>query len=495
MRSWLLLGLGLCGPLATSCDRGTPTDLEIDRVIDVIAVVSGDSQFGRTGEALADSIVVQVLDDKGVPIESAGVVFTITSGGGALSNDSVEADSDGLARTSWTLGVGPEHRLKVAAAHARSVADPVTVTATNELALQIAVLSGADQVAYRGEALGEPVVVRLLDCYGEAVPGVVVGFEVIRGGGSVAESPVTSAGLGTAETSWSVGKGPDNQLQVSVLSDSLTATPLVVTARTELELTFGWTADLQFHGGQGHDNRILESNHFLIFSDADSDSAKMIMARHTERYLAELLQDFEVDTAVAIGIEPSNRMSKITVYSMRDLSRGQTAFPYGFFHAGFDSAPYLEWGIHNERFFNSIKHETVHVVNLLMNGIGWQPMWFTEGFAEYASGGGEPKFETWDQVVEWKTLARHINPIAIRRYPQDLPEPDSWGEYYPMFHLAVELLLSEDGLGRSYVDVKNMWAALADGVAFDTAFRTHMNITQDDFEASFYSRLEAYLTR
>jgi len=94
----------------------------------------------------------------------------------------------------------------------------------------------------------------------------------------------------------------------------------------------------------------------------------MNMARYGERYLAELLQDFEVDSAVEIGFEPNDRSTKIKVYSMRDLSRGQTAFAYGFFHAGFDSSPYLEWGIHNSRFFNSIKHEMVHVVNLLMMG-------------------------------------------------------------------------------------------------------------------------------
>lgn len=397
-RGHISLCVGLCILLLTGCDRGTPTETELDPVIDLITVVSGDSQFGRTGEVLADPVVVRVADRGGDPIATAAVVFAITNGGGALSRDSVETDRDGLAWTDWTLGRGPEHAIEVRPVDVWSRADPVVFTATNELTLEIEVVSGADQVALRGEILPEPVTVRLESCYGDTMAGIDVGFEVVRGGGSVAEANVTSNDVGMAEVSWSLGKGPDNRVQVTVLDDSFAAIPAVVQARTQLELVLAWISDVAFYDHNGarvdHDNRVLESDHFLIFSDADSDSAKTNMAKHTERYLAELLQDFEIPAVVDIGIVPADRTTKITVYSMREpREHGQVAFPYGFFHAGFDSDPYLHWGIHNERFFNSIKHETTHVLNFLVTGnrLNGQHWWFTEGIAEYASGGGEPQ--------------------------------------------------------------------------------------------------------
>ena len=131
---------------------------------------------------------------------------------------------------------------------------------------------------------------------------------------------------------------------------------------------------------------------------------------------------------------------------------------------------------------------------MLMNGNRAQPFWFTEGIAEFASGGGEPRFETWAEVEEWRSLEGHINPIAVRTL-QDLPDSDSWGEYYPMFHLALEYLLSEDGWGRTFVDVKDMWTDMAAGAPFDTAFTAHLGITTEAFETSFYRRVRDYLSR
>jgi hypothetical protein len=180
------------------------------------------------------------------------------------------------------------------------------------------------------------------------------------------------------------------------------------------------------------------------------------------------------------------------------LEEGQIAFPVGFFHAGFESEAYLNWGIHNQRFFNSIKHETTHVLNYLVteNHLNGQHWWFTEGIAEYASGGGEPRIETWAEVQEWWSLETHINPVAIRRFPIDLPDPDgAWNEFYPMFHLAVEYLLSEAGFGRTFVDVKNMWSDMATGERFEKAFETHIGMTVDVFESSLYRRLKQYLNR
>ena len=69
--------------------------------------VSGDNQSGLTGEALANPFVVEVRDQNGDPMEGVTVTFTISAGGGSLSDTSVETDVNGLAQSTLTLGSEP----------------------------------------------------------------------------------------------------------------------------------------------------------------------------------------------------------------------------------------------------------------------------------------------------------------------------------------------------------------------------------------------------
>ena len=66
--------------------------------------VSGDSQSGSPGGALANPFVVEVKDEDGDVMEGIRVTFSVTAGGGSLSETSATADEDGLAETTLTLG-------------------------------------------------------------------------------------------------------------------------------------------------------------------------------------------------------------------------------------------------------------------------------------------------------------------------------------------------------------------------------------------------------
>ena len=66
--------------------------------------VSGDSQSGTPGDALANPFVVEVKDADGETIEGIPVTFSITAGGGSLSAMSATTDEDGRAGTTLTLG-------------------------------------------------------------------------------------------------------------------------------------------------------------------------------------------------------------------------------------------------------------------------------------------------------------------------------------------------------------------------------------------------------
>ncbi len=83
--------------------------LEIDIELDILTleIISGDGQEGVPGAALADSMVVQVRDQLGEPLGDVVVTFTVTAGGGTLSDTTVTTDADGRASTTLTLGRTP----------------------------------------------------------------------------------------------------------------------------------------------------------------------------------------------------------------------------------------------------------------------------------------------------------------------------------------------------------------------------------------------------
>ena len=70
-------------------------------------IISGDTQQGLPGEALAKPFVVEVRDQSGEPLPGAQVIFSVSSGGGTLSVTSTTTDSDGRAESILTLGPNP----------------------------------------------------------------------------------------------------------------------------------------------------------------------------------------------------------------------------------------------------------------------------------------------------------------------------------------------------------------------------------------------------
>ena len=74
---------------------------------DALVKVSGDDQSGTPGNALASPFVVEVQDEDGEPLAGHRVTFSVTAGGGSLSETSAAADEDGRAQTTLTLGSAP----------------------------------------------------------------------------------------------------------------------------------------------------------------------------------------------------------------------------------------------------------------------------------------------------------------------------------------------------------------------------------------------------
>ena len=71
---------------------------------DALVKVSGDNQTGTPGNALAAPFVVEVQDEDGEPLTGHSVTFSVTAGGGSLSETSARTNANGRAQTTLTLG-------------------------------------------------------------------------------------------------------------------------------------------------------------------------------------------------------------------------------------------------------------------------------------------------------------------------------------------------------------------------------------------------------
>ena len=73
-----------------------------------LEIIYGDNQRGTPGSALPQPLVVEVRDQHGNPLPDATVVFTVTAGGGKLSErftlENVTTDANGRAELILTLG-------------------------------------------------------------------------------------------------------------------------------------------------------------------------------------------------------------------------------------------------------------------------------------------------------------------------------------------------------------------------------------------------------
>ena len=89
---------------------GVPTvrfTITVGDLADDIEIVSGNNQRGDPGTELADPLVVEVLDEDGDVVSGVAVTFSVTAGGGSLSDTSVDTNSRGRAQTYLTLGDEP----------------------------------------------------------------------------------------------------------------------------------------------------------------------------------------------------------------------------------------------------------------------------------------------------------------------------------------------------------------------------------------------------
>ncbi len=151
---------------------------------------AGDFQQGYSGDFLTDQLEITVTDVGGNPVSGAGVNFSIASGSGTLGDQGVTqvkvtSLASGKAAIKWRLGAA------IGTQTAQVTVDGITgktatFTATATAPLRIlSYISGDSTTGTVNQSAQYPLVVKLTDAQGSAVPLVAVRFTVIAGGGKL----------------------------------------------------------------------------------------------------------------------------------------------------------------------------------------------------------------------------------------------------------------------------------------------------------------------
>lgn len=373
----------------------------------------------------------------------------------------------------------------------------------------IRVVSGNYQQGGLGAPLAEPVVFQVRDLDGTPLPGALVSFRVVAGGGQVGASEAVCDSQGLAGVTWTAGDGLDPLLRAESRDENDRACTAYAYANTELRLETGWISGVTFYTNFSepldHDGRVFESNAFLTFSDASIEEMKVLFSKAAEEDLREIMASLAVGGAAELGISGDDFRSKIKVYANRRLASGPGTW------VGVQNSAIMFEAIDSQRLpgdlasrhryvRRGLKHEITHMVQLLIIGpqnvlSAWPPVWFTEGLAEHESAGVSScpaPITTVAALDAWFADPDHSrHPLELQDF-EDIPANQGC-QYYTLFGLVVDFLLDPQGGGRTGADVKALLLELAQSHDFAGAFANHMGMSVATLHDNLRDLLAAWL--
>lgn len=204
--------------IAAACNDSTNSTTPVATSLKITA--GTDSQTAVAGTALPTPLSVGVLDQNGNPLFGAPVTWTVIDNAGFVSSTVSSSDANGLATTIWTLGnlAGVD---SVQASIGTGV--PVTFIATVKAGAfaSLNLVSGNTQSVTAG-ATTQPLVVRAVDQFGNAVSGVPITWTT-TGGGTLSAASSTTDASGQAQVTLTTNGTAG---AYTVVASSGTATPV-----------------------------------------------------------------------------------------------------------------------------------------------------------------------------------------------------------------------------------------------------------------------------
>jgi adhesin/invasin len=193
-----------------------------------IEIVEGNEQTASAGSALADPLVVRVVDAQNRVLSGLRVAFVLGQGsaGGEVTPDTVLTDARGLAAAEWVLGAGTGAQTVDAKVVGEPLAVQFTALAGPGTGSRLVLVSGDGQTAPVGTALPDSLVVRVEDAFGNPVAGVEVGWTA--GSGSVSPATVVSGTDGLAAARRILGSSAGEQTALAEAA-GLSGSPVTFT--------------------------------------------------------------------------------------------------------------------------------------------------------------------------------------------------------------------------------------------------------------------------
>jgi plastocyanin len=231
------LPMSLACVAVAACGDSGPSDPDPnpDTTPATLSVESGNNQSADVGMTLGAPFVVRVENAGGDPLGGETIDWTVQSGGGSLGSSSSTTDALGMAQTTYTVGsTAGSNQIRAAVRDATNLTATFTATATDPPDLTPALITkvtGDGQSAVVGQALADPLVVRVANAANEALPDVTVNWMVNLGDGTLGSPSSVTNAQGEASTTYTVGAvAGANEIEAAVADNTAVSTQFDVTA-------------------------------------------------------------------------------------------------------------------------------------------------------------------------------------------------------------------------------------------------------------------------
>jgi hypothetical protein len=186
---------------AVACGGDGSTDPSAPRGI---SRVSPDSQSTAVGVKMTQPLVVLVTGSGGKPIANTPVKWTVGTGGGSVSDTTVQTDAAGHAQTTYTPGTVPI--VAHVAAQAGSLSGTTfTITLTVGPPTTVQKFGSDSPAAVVNSKLS--LSVRVVDAFGNPISGSVVNWSAATGSVSAATSTTDAGGVATVQYTLGADRG------------------------------------------------------------------------------------------------------------------------------------------------------------------------------------------------------------------------------------------------------------------------------------------------
>ncbi len=255
----------------------------------------------------------------------------------------------------------------------------------------------------------------------------------------------------------------------------------------------------QFWNNRWHDGSPVESENFIVYSEASSQEMRQQIAEEAEVAYADIKTIINYEEG-EFRFRSDYKTEQIHIMAdFQQQNQAGLAYRDGLIIRAKDSP---RFNGDEDRWHKVFQHEITHVVEFLLIGEFQHrqanTVWMREGFANY--GARNHRIQTLNQLKNWQDLMRNVpgggNPIEIRiwsDFPAVIINSNRTIEYYGFFELTVRYLLDPKGQGKTIDDLKAYFDDLGLGMPVEEAFLKHFEMDMEALQANWWTIMEEYL--